>query len=324
MSTLNLNLMGFPVVYKDLTVQVRDPVSQQIVATGNPFSDGTVKIASLQPGAYEIAVRHPNLTVPVFTRPIRILPGPEPTHVSALIDPTQFHNTPIVDDPVASLAPIQQLVDSISQTLVSIATKRAGEAIRAEDWNTLASGVRDLAHGVSEFSKLVSPLGHHHPELEKKIDEMQSNFTSLVNQLTPALTDLQRQVNTLRVEQQVLDMFEKAQAAAQAPPAKKAVEDAKAQAQALIGQLQVATALNPLQYAKAQREIGAQLQTITETVQANAPDDATAKAAQQVGSTANALTASHTMTYDGEITHNRFIERAAGGRGLISVVKGGA
>ena len=323
MSTLNVSLMGFPVVNKDLTVLVRDPVNKQVVATAQPFSDGTVKIPKIDPGAYELAVQHPNLTLPVLIRPIRILPGDLPTTVSVLIDPTQFRNTPIVDTPVANLVPIQQLVDSISQTLVSISSKTAGEAIRAEDWNALVSGVRHLADGVVELTKVVSPLGHNHPELEKKIDEEQSNFTSLVNQLGPALAELQRQINALRIQQQVLDMFEKAQAAAQSQPApaQKAVADARTQANTLIQQLQDATTLNPQLYSKAQREIGAQLQTITETVQVNAPGDETAKAAQSVGSTAGAMLTSRTITYDAEIAQNRVIDRSAGGAGLINVVK---
>jgi uncharacterized protein YoxC len=313
MSTVAVNLMGFPAVNHDLTVQLRDPLTRAVVATAQPFSDGTVRMPTIPPGAYEMHVLHPNLTLPILTRPIRVLPG-DTTTVSVLIDPSKFRDTPIVDQVVANLTPVQQTVDSISQSLVSISTKTAGEAIRAEDWNALVNGVRHLADAVSELSRVVSPLGHNHPELEKKIEEMQTNFTGLVNQVSPALVELQRQINALRLQQQVSELFDKA------PPA-PAVTEAKNQANVLIQQLHGAVSQNPLTYGITQRDIATQLQTITETVQASAPanDDVKAKASA-LGATTTLMRSARTTTYEGEVAHNRLLDRAGGGGGLIQVL----
>jgi hypothetical protein len=314
MSTVAVNLMGFPAVNRDLTVQLRDPLTSTVVATAQPFSDGTVRLPSVAPGAYELHVVHPNIAIPILTRPIRVLPG-DTTTVSVLIDPSQFRNTPITDQPVANLTPVQQTVDSISQSLVAISAKTAGEAIRAEDWNALVNGVRHLADAVSELSRVVSPLGHNHPELEKKINEMQTNFTSLVNQVSPALVELQRQINALRLQQQVSDLFDKS------PVNTPDVVAAKAQATVLIDQLHSAVSQNPAVYSRTQRDVATQLQTITETVQAAAPaNDAVKEKAQALGATTDVMRTTVATTYEAEVAQNRLVDRAGGGGGLASLL----
>ena len=54
----------------------------------------------------------------------------------------------------------------------------------------MASAVRDIANAVGELTKLVSPVGHNHKELEKKFDEVTGNFETLVN-TEGAVPDLQ-------------------------------------------------------------------------------------------------------------------------------------
>jgi chromosome segregation ATPase len=213
---------------------------------------------------------------------------------------------------------VQKTVDSIAQSLIAISAKTAGEAIRAEDWNALVNGVRHLAEAVSELSRVVSPLGHNHPELEKKIDEIQTNFTSLVNQVSPALVELQRQINALRLQQQVADLFDKA---IQAQVNTQAVAEAKQQAANAIEQLHVAVSQNPTVYSRTQREVATQLQTITETVQAAAPNHAGVKSsAQTIGATTELMRTSRTMTYEAEVAHNRVLDRAGGGGGLTALL----
>ena len=70
-----------------------------------------------------------------------------------------------------------------------VANKKGGEAIRADDWNLVVGGAQHLADALSQMTQLVSPVGHNHPELEAKINEMSSNFDTLVNTLSAALAD---------------------------------------------------------------------------------------------------------------------------------------
>ena len=68
MNDLTINLMGFPAVNRDLTVELRDPVTSAVVREVKPFLDGTVRVPKLDAGAYEMTVRHPNLTLPILRR----------------------------------------------------------------------------------------------------------------------------------------------------------------------------------------------------------------------------------------------------------------
>ena len=139
MSELTLSILGFPAVNNDLQVEIREPATNAVIRTGRPFLDGTLRLADLAPGAYEVAVSHPNLALPVLRRPIRILPFGD-TRVSVVIDPSQFRNTPIADIPDANLGPVRDTVSSVAETVLPLSHKQAGEAIRAEDWNAMAGG----------------------------------------------------------------------------------------------------------------------------------------------------------------------------------------
>ena len=204
-NNLMLNVFGFPAANRDLTVEVRDPITSDVVRTARPFLDGTVRLPGIDPGAYELAILHPNLALPVVRRPIRILPSGD-TRVSVVIDPSQFRNTPIEDIPDANLGPVRDTVTSIGETALPLSHKQAGEAIRSDDWNTMAGAVHDLASAVAELTRLVSPTGHDHPELVAKFDEMSSNFDQLVNTLSTSMTELQRQIQAQRFRRQIDDL----------------------------------------------------------------------------------------------------------------------
>ena len=204
-NNLILNILGFPAANRDLTVEVRDPLTRRVVQTAKPFLDGTVRLPGIDPGAYELAILHPNLALPVVRRPIRILPSGD-TRVSVVIDPSQFRNTPIEDIPDANLGPVRDTVTSIGETALPLSHKQAGEAIRSDDWNAMAGAVHDLASAVAELTRLVSPTGHDHPELVAKFDEMSSNFDQLVNTLSASMTELQRQIQAQRFRRQIDDL----------------------------------------------------------------------------------------------------------------------
>src|SRR5207247_816290 len=93
------------------------------------------------------------------------------TTVSVLIDPSKFRNTPIADIPDANLGPVREQVASIAETVLPLGQKQPGEAIKAEDFNLMATSIREMALAVAELTRLVSPVGHNHPELEAKFDE---------------------------------------------------------------------------------------------------------------------------------------------------------
>src|SRR5207237_739748 len=76
------------------------------------------------------------------------------------------------------------------------------------DWNGMATGIRDLAQATGELTRLVSPLGHNHPELEDKINEITTNFQTLVETVTASMAELQRQIQTLRLGRMIDSVFD--------------------------------------------------------------------------------------------------------------------
>src|SRR2546422_175787 len=79
----------------------------------------------------------------------------------------------------ANLGPVRDATSTVEQTVQPLAGKRPGEAITAADWNALAGNVAAVANAVSQLTRLVTPVGHNHRELEDKINEIQGNFTTL-------------------------------------------------------------------------------------------------------------------------------------------------
>lgn len=313
MQDLTMNLLGFPAVNRDLTVELRDPATQNVVRTVTPFLDGTVRIPKIDPGAYEVTVRHPNVPLPVLTRPIRVLPVGD-TKVSLVIDPAKFRNTPIEDIPDANLTPAQDLAQSVAETVLPLTNKVPGEAILSRDWNTLASAVRDLAHTVGELAKLVSPIGHNHKELEKKFDEVTGNFETLVNSVSTALTELQRQIQTQRFRQQINDVLDAAQIAPDSPKAKEFTD--------LVGNLEKSVTASPTVFSRESRNTALQLSSKVEALidekKAADPAFAAKPPVQSLGTTLDLLKQQRTTTYDAELNHLRNLDRTLGG-GAIQI-----
>jgi hypothetical protein len=308
LNSLNLSILGFPAVNRDLTVQVVDPVSNDVVKTAQPFSDGSVRIPQIAAGAYELTVTHPNLALPVLRRPIRVLPTGD-TQVSVLIDPSQFKNTPIQDIPDANLGPVRDTVSSIAETVLPLANKQPGESIRAEDFNQMASSIRDLALAVVELTRLVSPIGHNHPELEAKIGEISSNFDTLVNTLATAMTQLQRQIQAQRVRTQVEQVLDSA-----------AIDRTSGQGLQmlnLVGQLDAKVTDPPTSFGRTARDVGVQLQTNLEQLidqKADAdPSFATSAPVQTLSTATDLLKTQRATSYDDELQHQLLTDRTLGG-----------
>lgn len=310
MSDLTMSILGFPAVNRDLSVQLRDPVTQNLVRTVTPFLDGTVRVPNIDPGAYEISVFHPNLTLPVLRRPVRILPVGD-TNVTVLIDPSKFRNTPIEDIPDANLTPVTDMTRSIAETVTPLGTKVAGEAIKSQDWNTLANGVRDLSNTTGQLTQLVSPVGHDHPELVAKINEMQGNFQTLLDSLTQALTELQRQIQTLRLQKQVRDLLDQA---AVDPNSAKGLEFTS-----LVDTLTTKVTDPPTLFSRSTRDTAVQLSTKLETLidsKAADPNFATSAAVSQIATSLDLLKTHRATTYDTELSFNRKLDRTMGGSAI--------
>ena len=304
MQDLTLNLFGFPQANRDLSVKVIDPVTQNVVRTVTPFLDGTVRIPRIDPGAYEIAIEHPNLALPVLRRPIRVLPV-GPTTVSLVIDPAKFRNTPIEDVPDANLAPVQEIAQSLADSVAPLANKLPGEAILAQDWNAMAGAIRDLAGALGELTRLVSPTGHAHPELERKFDEVAGNFNELINSVSASLTELQRQFQTQRLRAQIDDVLDKA---AIAPDSPRALEFT-----GLVKRLEENTAASPTTFGREVRNASLQLSTQLERLMDERAADPAFAGSTEVKGLATQIDLGkeqRTTTYGAELEHQRKVGRA--------------
>jgi len=312
MQDLTLSLLGFPAVNRDLSVEVRDPATQTVVRTVKPFLDGTVRVPKIDAGAYEIAVLHPNLAVPVLTRPIRVLPVGD-TKISVVIDPSKFRNTPIEDIPDANLTPVQDLAKSVAETVLPLSNKVSGEAILSRDWNTLAGAVRDLANAIGELTQLVSPRGHNHPELETKFNEVTGNFEGLVNTIATTVTELQRQIQTQRIRKQIDDVLDLVAVAPDSPQGKKLTD--------LIKPLEQSVTDSPAAFSREVRTAGVRLQgEIEQLIQEKSAQDpalATKAPIQDLDLTIDVLKSQRTTTHQAELDHLRKLDRTLGGAARI-------
>jgi hypothetical protein len=307
MQDLTLNILGFPAVNRSLSVEIRDPVSLNVVREVKPFLDGTVRVPKIEPGAYEIAIKHPNITRPVLTRPIRVLPVGD-TVISVVIDPSKFRNTPIEDIPDANLAPVQDLVRSVAETVTPLASKLPGEAILAQDWNHLASAIRDLAGAVGELTRLVSPLGHNHAELEKKFDEVTGNFDQLINSVTASLTELQRQIQTQRFRQQIEDVLDVAAVDRTSPKGREFTD--------LVATLETSVTASPTVFGREVRNAAVQLSTKLESLLDEKKDDPAFAGSNPVKGLSNSIDLrkqQRSTSYEAELEQHRKVDRLVGG-----------
>jgi signal transduction histidine kinase len=317
LTALNVAIHGFSAVNTDLEVELRDPISKELVKTAKPYSDGTVRVPQIAAGAYELAVIHPQLIGPVLTRPIRVLPAGD-TNVTVLIDPSKFRSTPIEDVPDANLGPVRDTATSIAETILPLQGKVPGEAIKAEDFNLMASSIRDLALSIAELTRLVSPLGHNHPELETKFDEVTTNFETLLTTLSTAMAELQRQIQAQRMRTQIEDLLDRAEVDKSSPQGRGFLD--------LVDDLDLKVTAAPTAFGRAARNTGVQLATQLESlIDEKAADDPEFVAADTVKALAQSvdlLKAQKSTSYDAELEHHLKVDRTFGG-GALKTLRGG-
>lgn len=211
-----IQMSGFAPAHRDAKVVMENTATGQTI-TRAPFLDGSLTIRDVDPGLWQVKVIHPNLITPIFEKPIRVFPQPQPTYVPVPIPATIFRDTPIRDIADANIAPVQQAATAARDALAPLAAKAPGEAIRAADWNALVGAVRDLAGSLSELTQLVAPRGHNHPEIEEKIAEVQGNIRSFTESFGRSLLEFRRELEALHFRRQLNDAL----VAAQTPQGKR-------------------------------------------------------------------------------------------------------
>jgi hypothetical protein len=206
---VNLKLEGHVPANRDAVVRMLNTATGERIER-KPFLDGTLTVRDIDPGAWEVEVIHPNLVNPVFKGPIRVLPQLRPTFIPIPIPSSRFEDNPIRDVPDADLTPVQQTATAVRSAVAPLGAKAAGEVIRAEDWNQLASAVSDLAGAVLELTRLVSPRGHDHPEIASKIDEVQGNLRRFIDSFGRSLLELRRDIESQNLRRTTTDMLDAA------------------------------------------------------------------------------------------------------------------
>ena len=192
---LSFQLSGFTPANRDAEVVLTNTSTGQTL-TRSPFLDGSLVVRDVDPGLWDVKVTHPNLIQPIFTQKIRVFPQIPPTFVPVPVPEVIFQDTPIRDVPDANLGPVQQAITSARDSLSPVQGKAPGEVIRASDWNTLISAVRDIADNVLQLTNLVSPRGHDHPEIADKIAEVQQNIRNFSEAFGKSLLELRREIES--------------------------------------------------------------------------------------------------------------------------------
>lgn len=207
--SLNVKLQNYPAANRDALVRLTNVATGQVIER-KPFLDGSLVVRDVDPGQWEVEVRHPNVVQPLFAKPIRVIPQALPIFVPVPIDPVDFRDTPIRDVPDADLGPVQQATAAVRTQVSAVGGKAAGEVIRAADWNQLVSGVVDLANAVLELASLVSPHGHDHPEIAAKIDEVQGNVRRFTASFGKSLLELRRDIENQNLRRATVGMLDTA------------------------------------------------------------------------------------------------------------------
>jgi hypothetical protein len=206
MQRLDLQLNTPPSINRDLRVTlINETTGKQHRTT--PFLDGTVQMRNLEPGPWRVKVEHPNFVHAILDRPIRVLPE-RPTFVPLRIPTDIFSNTPVRDIEDQDLGPEQARLDDAADGATRQANKVAGQPIFAADWNELAATVADVARSTQDLSRKVAPLGHDHPEIVERIDEVQANLERFFDVFGKTVVELQREIQKLALRNQIDEVLD--------------------------------------------------------------------------------------------------------------------
>ncbi|MFV8754469.1 hypothetical protein ACNOYE_28305 [Nannocystaceae bacterium ST9] len=197
---VNLQLNTDAAINRDLDVELISEASGARKSV-KPYLDGSVRINDLEPGGWRVVVKHPNMIHSVLDRRITVLPD-RPTFIPLQIPKDIFSKAAIRDTPEADLAPEMGRFDEVVSKADQQAKKVAGQPIFAADWNSMAGTLGDVARTTRDLAQKVSPLGHDHPELVEKLDELQANLERFFDVFGQTVVQLQRQIQQLALRQQ--------------------------------------------------------------------------------------------------------------------------
>ncbi|WP_437569793.1 hypothetical protein [Sorangium sp. So ce542] len=193
MPAFKFQLQGFSPAFADASVKLVNTATGATLER-KPFLDGSLVMSDLDAGQYEVELKHPNVLIPIYKQKIKLFPQVPPTFVPLPVDPNLFKDSPVRDIPDADLTPIAQAAQAAKDKLARIGNKQAGEAIRAADWNAMVSAMGELAGAVTEITRRLSAVGHEHPEIEEKIDEVQDNLRRFADAFGKSLLGIQREL----------------------------------------------------------------------------------------------------------------------------------
>jgi hypothetical protein len=188
-STFQIQLGGAPQVNRDAVVTLTHEATGQKLQL-KPFLDGSLMVRDVDPGLWQIAVDHPNATVPLFESRVRLFDQKAPTLVPINIRPDVA--PPPKATPIADLTPIQQAAASARERIAPLSGKSPGEVIRSSDWNALAAAVIDVAGALGELTTLVAPLGHGHLDIQARLDTLQDQLNKFATSFGRAQLQGQR------------------------------------------------------------------------------------------------------------------------------------
>lgn len=221
MRMLKMQLNTPPTITKDMLVTLTNQVSGE-KRTVKPYRDGSMAVPNLDAGQWRVQAKHPNMVFDVFDRNVQVFKD-RPTFTPINIPTNIFENVPIRETPEADLGPVQQRLDELTGAAEGHTNKLGGQPIYADDWNDLASTVSEVSRSTRELTDLVSPVGHDHPEIVEKIEEIQGNIQRFFDAFGAAITQIQRQMQQLALQRKVETALEKVPSAT--PEVRKEMED---------------------------------------------------------------------------------------------------
>ena len=280
--------------------------------TAAPFLDGSLSLRNLDPGAYRLKAVHPNITLPVFDKRIRVWRD-RPTFVPIKIPSDIFSNNPIRDTPLADLNPARAKLQTSLDTAEAQTRKKGGQPIYADDWNELSGAVADVAQSTLDLSRLVSPVGHDHPEIEEKLAEIHTNLQRFLDVFGKSLVQLQRQIQILALQRRVDEALD------QVPGV---TDETRKQFQQEVSKLEEAGQDNPYVFTTRMRRVGEILvRKVEDILPADDPEVGNRKELRVLSSTAAAMGSSLPVnSYDDELLHHSKTDRKAGVSGFSSAM----